>query len=260
MLAALPDLPDDPYIFTDDYESPLLDHPAMLANVYSYYQDNIIEADGRSRRQREADEDDAAYELRRDEECRIQAEQLIWGTSEVLGVAKKDKIASRTPSSRLKPTGPSSLEAKTAALALSAKPQVQLPHFAAPTAATRAKSSKVALAPTTIPSPRASIASRTTIGYSKGRKVSATLRPGAIQTQKAADKITSSKEGKASAGCRSEDEILQELLREQDHESGEDGEGEEQGLRGANDRRIQLPWEEEEEDEVFQLDPALFQI
>jgi len=230
----------------------------MLANAFSCYQDDIIEADGRNRRRREADEDDAAFVAQRDEECRVQAEKMILGKSEVPSVIKKENIPSRTSASRPKATGPSSLNAKTATLALSSKLQVQLPRFAAPTAATRAKSTKIVLPSTATASPRASIISRTTIGYSRGRKISATLRPGLVHTYKETDLTSPYEDWKAANERRSEDEILQELLHDHSLEAGEEGEDEVQGSGGVGDGRTQMPWEEEEE--AFQLDAAVFQF
>ena len=84
-----------------------------------------------------------------------------------------------TDPKKQKPPKPaqSTISAQSAAAALSSKPQ---PRFAAPTAAARAKQSyaleKDAPVKRNPPQPANMMASRSTIGYSRGRQVSSTLR------------------------------------------------------------------------------------
>lgn len=230
----------------------------MIASAFSVHKDNPIGADGRTRRQREADEANAVYEAQRDEECRIQAERMIWGNDKISAVTRKEKTPSHSVTSTIETCGPSSRESKAAASALSSKPQNQLPRFAAPTAATRAKSAKVALPPVSAASPRALQISRTTIGYSKGRKVSATLRSPAAQSPKNEDQSDKNHVEGVDGETRGENKIMAKSVRNSDHRLREGGDSDDESLADEGCEGFQLPWEEQ--DDAFQLDPAMFQF
>jgi len=193
----------------------------------------------------------------RDEQCDIQAEMMILGINAApKALVKEDAAPRRGLLRKQKPTGPSSSDAKRAVLALSLQPQATpVPHFAAPTAATRAKSTTTSLAPSGSASPRTSAASRATIGYSAGRKVSAGLRPQLPETKL---KNVSTETVKARMHQRFSASPIRELLGSTQHGSRVDEAEEDDGDDpfGISIEDIRLSWDENEE--VIQLDPELF--
>lgn len=126
----------------------------------------------------------------------------------------------------------STMSARSAAVALSSKPQ---PRFAAPTAAAKAKQSyaleKDAPIKRNPPQPANMVASRSTIGYSRGRQVSSTMRG------KQASGLTTKKSAPQQKPVQS---TLDQEKRNQLLESLTILEGDE------NDDSNPIPWQEDE--------------
>lgn len=104
-----------------------------------------------------------------------------------------------------------------------------------------------------------------TIGYSAGRKVSASLKPNAAPAEKQVQRRMDggkheefgSKEN-AKPPRRSDSEILQELLWDEDHSAPDANDDADSDLFNGN-TQSKMPWDTEE-GEAFQLDPKLFKF
>lgn len=140
-----------------------------------------------------------------------------------------------TDPKKQKPPKPatSTMSAQSAAAALSSKPQ---PRFAAPTAAARAKQSyaleKDAPIKRNPPHPANMVASRSTIGYSKGRQVSSTLR-GKQSAAPTAKKSTSQQKAvQPTLDQEKHNQLLESLTILEDDEDDDDSNP--------------IPWQEDE--------------
>ncbi|KAK4983329.1 hypothetical protein LTR66_008869 [Elasticomyces elasticus] len=194
----------DQDIMPHDFEYP--DTKDLLVGAWSSFY-NPIDENGLSRTEKQDAEIEAKLEKEQDAMLQkaIDSDLIIgWnvpeypGAETVLSLREKRKeaekaknVAAKAPSKAtnvasynpIKSKGPPTLKAKSAASVLSTTAK---PSFATPTTATKAKASSAlasrkppALKPTN-PSPMrhaaATAASKTTLGYSKGRAVSATAR------------------------------------------------------------------------------------
>lgn len=177
------------------------------------------------------------------------------GADKAVAQARKTGVAARAPST---------LTSRTAASALSAVPKAsKTPSFAAPTAAAKARqpSALASRKPTGTASAHgntrhtaAKVASNTTLGYSKGRAVSATARKplaglhGPAVSGEAA-KIASANKTPFGGGT-----TFDELLGLGSLTVGDEADDEDDGLLGGDAAAASLDVDDELAD--FQLDPV----
>jgi len=200
----LPDLPDDADMDWRHKEFPELAPDVLLPSIWQHHY-NPVGADGMTRLEREGHEANARMDARIDAQLdRIAREgferparldALLLQRGDPLRTppppappstdAKRIKAAiAATKTARAAPT---TLDARIAAKALAAKSST--PRFAAPTAATKARTRAAVVtahqqqqqqqsSPKQLQkqSPPASRASRATVGYAKGRRISSGLR------------------------------------------------------------------------------------
>lgn len=176
----LPDLPDDMDFRHKDFS--VLEPGRLLRAMYneSY---NPIGEDGMTRLERERKASRIRADAMIDERLRKQVEESMALTPELErilqddDITKPDDVRKRTVASTAttRSAAPSTADSRRAVKALSAKP---MPSFAAPTAATRARSAAIAaqLSPKPRRSPVGYAASRATVGYARGRRVSSGLK------------------------------------------------------------------------------------
>ncbi|KAF2740431.1 hypothetical protein EJ04DRAFT_507965 [Polyplosphaeria fusca] len=170
-----------------NWDFPMFRGKNMTRGISEIYL-NPVEADGRTRIEREEDEWLVKSGKERDEESdrllkKIMAEDeasIDFGVEPITKTAPKESLLKkRTPAL-------STIKARSAAAALSPAPK---PSYAAPTAAAKskglfaAKKTKPAIAPSATRHAAATAASRSTIGYAQGR-------PGASNARKPLSSIT----------------------------------------------------------------------
>lgn len=176
-ITPLPDLPD--LCFSPDYKFPRFEGPDRFAGALSFYLDDIdpIGEDGLRKSERAHAERQRVWEEESDrmlaesamKGCQLTDDDLRWyGIEPVNSAATAEQSGSRTAKITQQPRSTSS---RTAASSLATRAQ---PSYAAPTAAAKAR--KAAVFPSSRNMAPGAAASRTTIGYSAGRKVSSTLK------------------------------------------------------------------------------------
>ncbi|GAB7337633.1 hypothetical protein MBLNU457_g2929t1 [Dothideomycetes sp. NU457] len=166
----LPDYPDD--IHEMDFAR-IFDPKTMLGDIV---QANAYEAAERFERKQEADSDRAQKQM---EEAMARDAFLAYGDPE--RTARREKLLAQDQAAAK--ASPSTISSKTAASALSTTTSSG-PRFAAPTAATKARTVPLAPKSTNGNHDVATVASKSTLGYSKGRVVSASKRPGLSNAHK----------------------------------------------------------------------------
>lgn len=160
----LPDYPDD--IHEMDFAR-IFDPKTMLGDIVRA---NVYEAAERFERKQEADSDRAQKQM---EEAMARDAFLAYGDPE--RTARRQKLLAQDQAAEK--ASPSTVSSKSAASALS-KTGTSGPRFAAPTVATKARIVPLAPKSTNANHNVATAASKSTLGYSKGRVVSASKRPG----------------------------------------------------------------------------------
>ncbi|KAH7391769.1 hypothetical protein BKA66DRAFT_412791 [Pyrenochaeta sp. MPI-SDFR-AT-0127] len=177
----LPDDMDD--YLPKDWKFPKIDNESMVRGIWQAYH-NPIEDDGRTRKQREFEEEVQRERKQRDEKFgRVFEAQIAKDDAETMrylgiGMPKKEapKLMATGTVSKRTTTGPSTMRAKSAAAALSSASE---PNYAAPTTAAKSrvpaglvssrKPMKPLAEPTASRQAAAVAASKSTIGYAQGR-------------------------------------------------------------------------------------------
>lgn len=163
-----------------DWNFPKIDHESMVRGIWQAHH-NPIEDDGRTRKEREFEEEYQRERKKRDEEFENVFEaQMAKDEAEArwyFGVDEPKKAGPKPPAAlKSYTTGISTVKAKLAATALS---PVSKPSYAAPTAASKSrlptklvsskKPIKVLAQPSASRHASAVAASKSTIGYAQGR-------------------------------------------------------------------------------------------
>lgn len=216
----------------------------MFRGWYSHFA-NPIDEHGISKWEREDKGADERY-------LKLEEEVIQRGVDAALNYPEPvlESFVSATKSTEIKPTitqprnGLSKLTSASAAAALSSPSGKDRPNFAAPTAATKAKKSAI-LPSATMSAKRntpGSAASRTTIGYSQGRKVSSSLN--STRNKDA----NSTRAQKQNAVEPAEDTPLDRLLR---RDCADDEEDDDDLIFGSSGR---IDWFQEEMAKEFVLE------
>ncbi|KAJ5952472.1 uncharacterized protein N7479_010885 [Penicillium vulpinum] len=192
----LPDLPDD---VTYDTTFPQFRPKNRALGLESVYGKQEVGRDGLTAKQRKFKEDSAACDRMVDDMIMKQLEDIGFessGESESAKALQPNAIPPKRPTTTRRQTrSVSTLRARDAAAALAGSQPNAAPRVAL-TPKTRVaslasslvmpkKSARVPSNPSSMRNTAASVNSRTTVGYSKGRSVSSTLRDKHSQTQRA---------------------------------------------------------------------------
>ncbi|KAJ5508702.1 hypothetical protein N7527_010845 [Penicillium freii] len=191
----LPDLPDD---VTYDTTFPQFRPKNRALGLESVYGKQQVGRDGLTAKQRKFKEDSAACDRMVDEMIMKQLEDIGFessGEGESANALQPTAPPSKRPTTTTRHTrSVSTLRARDAAAALSGSQPTPAPRVAPtpkPRVASLASSlvmpkrqARVPSNPSSMRNTAASVNSRTTVGYSKGRSVSSTLREKHSQTQK----------------------------------------------------------------------------
>ncbi|KAG0161348.1 hypothetical protein PDIDSM_8882 [Penicillium digitatum] len=190
----LPDLPDD---VTYDTTFPQFRPKNRALGLESVYGKQQVGRDGLTAKQRKFKEDSAACDKMVDDLIMKQLEDIGFessGESESTKAPQPNAIPSERPTTKRHTRSVSTLLARDAAAALAGPGPTSTPQVAQtpkPRVALLASSlvmpqrhARVPSNPSSMRNTAASINSRTTVGYSKGRSVSSTLREKHPQTQK----------------------------------------------------------------------------
>jgi len=221
------DLPE--FGFSPDHKFPKMNALDYLADAYEAARDrrDPSGSDGLRRSVREAQRERREWDAHTDrllEEAARQTCTLTDADLEFWGVKPTQKkqspvvLSQKLEHPKTSTRTPSTAGSTSGALAPSGRPQ---PSFAAPTAAVRARKAAILSSNTVVPASRtftaSEAASRTTVGYSAGRKVSSEMR----QRRTAASMSTR----KPSEPVITLDDIVKEFNLQQDLKDGEDDEG-----------------------------------
>lgn len=173
--------------FPSDWKFPMFEGKNMTRGIWSAYH-NPTEDDGRTKKEREFEEELARDKKKRDEEFdRIFEETMAKDEAEArrrFGVESPKKALPKAGLAlKKKAVGPSTIKSKSAASALSPAPK---PTYTVPTAATKSRApssllpsrrpAKPAMAPSASRHAAATAASKSTIGYAQGRATGTTAR------------------------------------------------------------------------------------
>ncbi|KXG47642.1 uncharacterized protein PGRI_015120 [Penicillium griseofulvum] len=197
----LPDLPDD---VTYDTTFPQFRPKNRALGLESVYGKQQVGKDGLTAKQRKFKEDSAACDRMVDEMIMKQLEGIGFESSsdgESAKALQPNVNPSKKPTTTRQTRSVSTLRARDAAAALAGHQPTAAPRVAQtpkPRVVSLASSlvmpkrhARVPSNPSSMRNTAASVNSRTTVGYSKGRSVSSTLREKHTQTQRASSQVLS---------------------------------------------------------------------